>query len=70
MKKTAICFFMFFWLTAAQGHGMDAIEYFNLGLEEEMTHQKVTYFTKALDLNPKFAADCRLALWTNLVSTS
>jgi tetratricopeptide (TPR) repeat protein len=56
MKKTAICFFMFFWLTAAQGHGMDAIEYFNLGLEEEMTHQKVTYFTKALDLNPKFAA--------------
>jgi tetratricopeptide (TPR) repeat protein len=56
MKKTAIYFFMFFWLTAARGHGMEAMEYFNLGLGEGMTHQKVAYFTKALDLNPKFAA--------------
>jgi regulator of sirC expression with transglutaminase-like and TPR domain len=35
---------------------MEAVEYFNLGLEGDLTYKKIEYFTKALELNPRLAA--------------
>ena len=55
MKRIAICFLTLLWMTVAQVHGMDAMEYFNLGVRSEMTNKKIDYFTKALELNPKMA---------------
>ena len=33
----------------------NATEYFNLGLESSMVYKKIDYFSKALELNPRFA---------------
>ncbi len=56
MKRMAICSLAFLWLVTVQAHGMEAMEYFNLGLESEMTYKKIEYFTKALELDPRLAA--------------
>ena len=34
----------------------DAIHFYNLGLQSTMMNKKIDYFTKALELNPKFTA--------------
>jgi tetratricopeptide (TPR) repeat protein len=35
--------------------GDRAMEYFNLGLKSSMAYKKIDYFSKALELNPRFA---------------
>jgi tetratricopeptide (TPR) repeat protein len=39
----------------AKVHGMDAMAYFNLGLKSTMTNKKISYFSRALELNPFLA---------------
>jgi tetratricopeptide (TPR) repeat protein len=56
MKTMAIYLFMFLWLLAAPTYGDNAMEYFNLGVKSSVTHKKIEYFTKALELNPALAA--------------
>ena len=55
MKRIIIYLLAFLWLGIGQAHGMDALEYFNLGIKSEMTYKKIEYFTKALELNPQMA---------------
>ncbi|UCD90179.1 MAG: tetratricopeptide repeat protein [Desulfobacterales bacterium] len=55
MQRKAIYLFVFVWITMPYAYGMDAMEYFNLGLKNRTTHKKIEYFTKALELKPKFA---------------
>ena len=55
MKTVAIylfTLFTFLWLLAAPAYGDKAMEYFNLGVKSSVTHKKIEYFTKALELNP------------------
>ena len=56
MKRIAIIIFafVFIWPATAKVNGMDAAEYFNLGLKSTMTRTKIEYFTRALELNPTF----------------
>ena len=56
MKKTAIYFCILLWLLAAPAFADKAMEYFNLGVRSSITHKKIQYFTKALELNPGLAA--------------
>ena len=37
-------------------HADEAMDYFNLGLRGSVTHEKIEFFTRALELNPKLAA--------------
>lgn len=39
----------------AYAFGKNATEYFNLGLESSLAYKKIDYFTKALELDPRFA---------------
>lgn len=55
MKTVAIYLFTFLWLLAAPAYGDKAMEYFNLGVKNSVTHKKIEYFTKALELNPALA---------------
>ena len=55
MKTVAIYLFTFLWLLAAPAYGDKAMEYFNLGVKSSVTHKKIEYFTKALELNPDLA---------------
>jgi tetratricopeptide (TPR) repeat protein len=55
MRKMAIIIFILVWPLISKAHGMDAMEYFNLGIENRMTYKKIEYFTKALELNPKLS---------------
>jgi tetratricopeptide (TPR) repeat protein len=52
MKTRAIYLFIFFWFLAAPAYGDNAMEYFNRGVKNSVTHKKIEYFTKALELNP------------------
>ena len=52
MKTRAISLFIFFWFLAAPAYGDNAMEYFNRGVKNSVTHKKIEYFTKALELNP------------------
>lgn len=56
MRKTLTCFFILFLAAASPAHADKAIDYFNLGLESNLTNTKIKYFTKALELDPEFAA--------------
>ena len=56
MKTMAIYLFIFLWLLAAPAYGDNAMEYLNLGVKNSVTHKKIEYFTKALELNPALAA--------------
>jgi tetratricopeptide (TPR) repeat protein len=56
MKTVAIHLFIFLWLLAAPAYGDNATEYFNLGVKSSVTRNKIDYFSKALELNPKFVA--------------
>jgi tetratricopeptide (TPR) repeat protein len=51
MKKTLIiamgCLFI-----SCTAWGLDAMHFFNLGLNSSMTNNKIHYFTKALEINP------------------
>ena len=55
MKRITICLFMLVCLVTSPAYGMDEVEYFNLGLANGVTHKKIEYFTKALELKPRFA---------------
>ena len=55
MQRKIICFLTVLMLSALPAYGMDAVEYFNLGLEGGLTYKKIEYFTKALELNPRLA---------------
>ncbi len=55
MKRKVLIFFVALWLAAAPAFGMNAIAYFNLGLESSWAYKKIEYFTKALDLDPGLA---------------
>jgi tetratricopeptide (TPR) repeat protein len=55
MRKTAIIIFILAWPLITKAHDMDAMDYFNLGIENRMTYKKIEYFTKALELNPKLS---------------
>ena len=56
MKTRAIYLFIFFWFLAAPAYGDNAMEYFNLGVKNSVTHKKIEYYSKALELNPDWAA--------------
>jgi tetratricopeptide (TPR) repeat protein len=56
MKTVAIYLCTFLCLLSAPAYGDKAMEYFNLGVKESVTHKKIEYFTKALELNPALAA--------------
>ena len=56
MKTMAIYLFIFLWLLAAPAYADNAMEYFNLGVENSVTHKKIEYYSKALELNPDWAA--------------
>jgi len=56
MRRLIIFLFMLILLAAAPIYAMDAIEYFRLGCKSGMTYKKIEYFTRALELNPGFAA--------------
>ncbi len=56
MKRITICLLALFWLTATPAFGINAIEYFNLGLKSSYANKKIEYFTKALKLDPSLAA--------------
>ena len=55
MKKIAVYLFIFLWFTAPLAYGDNAKDYFNLGVKNSVTHKKIEYFTKALELNPDWA---------------
>jgi hypothetical protein len=55
MKTVAIYLFIFLWLLVAPVYGDNAMEYFNRGVKSSVTHKKIEYFTKALELNPDLA---------------
>jgi len=55
MRKMAICIFILVWPLMASAHAMDAMAYFNLGIENRMTYKKINYFSRALELDPSLA---------------
>jgi tetratricopeptide (TPR) repeat protein len=55
MRKMAICIFILVWPLLAKAQGMDAMAYFNLGIENRMTYKKINYFSRAIELNPSLA---------------
>jgi tetratricopeptide (TPR) repeat protein len=55
MRKLAICIFILIWPLMTKAHAMDAMAYFNLGIENRMTYKKINYFSRALELNPSLA---------------
>jgi len=54
MQRIVIFIFIFvlIWPATSNVNGMNAEEYFNLGLQSTMTRKKIEYFTRALELNP------------------
>ncbi len=56
MKRTIIWMLSLLLLASTQAHGEDAMKYFNLGLGSSRVNQRIEYFSKALELNPGFAA--------------
>jgi tetratricopeptide (TPR) repeat protein len=52
MQRKIICFLIFFMLSALPVHGENAMDYFNLGLNSNLTPTKIKYFSKALELDP------------------
>ena len=55
MRKMTICIFILLWPIITKAHGMDAMAYFNLGIENRMTYKKINYFSRALELNPSLS---------------
>ena len=55
MRKITIYIFLLAWSLIPKAHSMDAMEYFNLGMENRMTYKKIKYFSRALELNPSLA---------------
>ena len=55
MRKMAICIFILLWPIITKAHGLDAMEYFNLGIENRMTYKKINCFSRAIELNPSLA---------------
>ena len=55
IKITLIISLVFFWLPQTSLYGMDAMAYFKLGSEGGLTYKKIEYYSKAFDLNPRFA---------------
>jgi tetratricopeptide (TPR) repeat protein len=56
MKRKVSIVLILACLVATPVYAGDARHYFNLGLESSMTRKKIKYYTKALELDPKFAA--------------
>ena len=56
MKTVPMYLVIFLWLVAAPAYGDNAMEYFNRGVKTSVTHKKIEYFTKALEINPDWAA--------------
>ncbi|UCG13010.1 MAG: tetratricopeptide repeat protein [Deltaproteobacteria bacterium] len=56
MKRTLIGVIIYVLVTACAGWGQDAMGFFDLGLQSTITTRKIHYFTKALELNPRFSA--------------
>ena len=52
MRKIMIFLLILIWPFMVKAHGMDAMEYFELGIKSTMTGKKINYFSKALELNP------------------
>ena len=61
MKKMIILLLAFILLAGPyigqnpQAYGDSAVDYFNLGMQSSLDYKKIEYFTKALELNPRFA---------------
>ena len=55
MRKIAGYLFICLWLAAPPAYGDNAMEYFSLGVKTSVTHKKIEYFTKALEINPDWA---------------
>ncbi len=55
MKKTVLIFMAFTLLYAAPARSEDAMRFFNLGVQNSVTRQKIEYFSKALELDPNLA---------------
>jgi len=62
MKKLIICLIALILLAGAPhidrnafAYGDSALEYFNLGMQSSLAYKKIEYFTKALEVNPRFA---------------
>ena len=62
MKKLYTCILILLVTIAWPKHGSkvyafdkNALEYFDLGLQTSMAYKKTTYFTKAIELNPRLA---------------
>ena len=63
MKKILICLMTVVLLIPVlifgknnKVHGSNAMDYFNLGMESSMAYKKIEYFTKALEMDPRFAS--------------
>ena len=55
MQRKIICFLIFFMLSALPVHSENAMDYFHLGLNSNLTSTKIKYFSKALELDPMLA---------------
>ena len=63
MKKLLMSLLVLLLLASApyidqnpHAYGNSAMEYFDLGMQSSMAYKKIEYFSKALELNPRFAA--------------
>ena len=55
MQRKIICFLILFMLAALPVHSENAMDYFHLGLNSNLTSTKIKYFSKALELDPMLA---------------
>lgn len=52
MQKAFVLTITFLFLTASAGWCLDAIDFYNRGLDSTLSYKKIEYFTKALQLDP------------------
>ena len=55
MRKTLVIAISYLLFASYTAWGQDAMHFFNLGLNSSMAYNKIHFFTKALELNPKLS---------------
>ena len=55
MQKKILYFLILLIVSALPVYGENAMDYFYLGLKSTITHTKIKYFSKALELDPMLA---------------
>ena len=56
MKKWLIGVFFYTVIITGTAWGQDAMHFYNLGIDSSLAYKKISYFTKALELNPNLVA--------------